>query len=432
MQRGKKKLLAVLLCLVLLFGCGAQQAPGVSMSENYYPEQPHFSTRPSAFCWNEDGGLTVQSANRLLRLSAENELLEEISLNTAQLPENYALCWNDERILALAQEGENQAFAAVCLTGQGEVFLMNLSLFGRQGKLVRRYSEGAVYGYDPSGEYQLLAVTPSGEPAVAYSALTETQRIFWLNDDQAIFNCQSRIVLYDFAADSGRVLDEMSGWMEELGERWVYYGADAAQSGVLDGIYYYLVRRDPQGQSAAIWCADETGARQLAQGPFSLLFVGRSALIAATMTDTEGPEWQVERVDPGSGAVTSIWKGLLEPDFRESGRITFCTGPAAKQNMLLSYDPETGVLDSFSFGQVRPEQFFSYSAQGELFLCYSRYDGSVLTDWVCQVGKDPVRLPDGTLQRIAALRPDGQRVAEYQTEDQLALRVALPPQPEQE
>ena len=40
-----------------------------------------------------------------------------------------------------------------------------------------------------------------------------TKRLYdseWLDGETAIFNCHSHIILYDFAADTGRVLDDMT------------------------------------------------------------------------------------------------------------------------------------------------------------------------------------------------------------------------------
>ena len=432
--------LAVLLGLVLLCGCaatapsfgapasgGTPAAQPAGKNDTFYPAAGADSAEdpaPGAFQWEQDGSIVVQNKNRLLHLSPENELLETVTLDGSLLPgEGYSLCWNDSRVLALAQQGEDSAFAAACLTEQGEVFLVNLCVFDRQGALLRRFPEEEVYGYDASGNYHLLAVSETGKPAADYSALAEPGRIFWLDGDRAVFNCQDRILLYDFAADTGRVLDELSGWMDGLGEEWVYYGADAAQSGMLDGAYYYLLRH-PDQPGGALWRADASGVRQISAGPFSLLFVGRDALLAAGAIDPADGSRTLLRIDPETGAAAPIWEGVLNPDLRESGRITFCNAAADAEIELFSYDPAAGALDRCAPGDAFPSSFFSTVEDGRVWFFYTLQQGGALTEWACPAGGEPVPLAEGSLGRIGALRPDGLRVFEYETVDRLARRVS--------
>ena len=86
--------------------------------------------------------------------------------------------------------------------------------------------------------------------------------IYWLDGHTAIFDCHSFIIFYDFAADSGQVLDDMNEIAAQFGRFSTYCGSQ--MGGVVDGTYYYLTQRGTDLISGyTLWAADADGAREL-------------------------------------------------------------------------------------------------------------------------------------------------------------------------
>ena len=217
-------LLAVLLA-VTAAGCSAQEpedsaglpesSAGTAVrSEAFYPAEAGYTDYDGSLVqgwsgWNADGTFTFQNRNTLTTLSRENQVLETITLPEEALPgSEYSLNRSDDYILALSNPGKmNESYGAVYYTDSGTVCLANLTLFDRQGNLVRQYPRSQVYGYDENDQKICLLPCPEGEEVAEVYGLGGAMPIYWLDGHTAIFDCHSFIIFYDFAADSGQVLD---------------------------------------------------------------------------------------------------------------------------------------------------------------------------------------------------------------------------------
>lgn len=149
-------LLAVLLA-VTAAGCSAQEpedsaglpesSAGTAVrSEAFYPAEAGYTDYDGSPIqgwsgWNADGTFTFQNRNTLTTLSRENQVLETITLPEEALPgSEYSLDRSDDYILTLSNPaGMNEPYGAVYYTDSGTVCLANLTLFDRQGNLVRQY-----------------------------------------------------------------------------------------------------------------------------------------------------------------------------------------------------------------------------------------------------------------------------------------------------
>lgn len=269
-------LLAVLLA-VTAAGCSAQEpedsaglpesSAGTAVrSEAFYPAEAGYTDYDGSPVqgrsgWNADGTFTFQNRNTLTTLSRENQVLETITLPEEALPgSEYSLDRSDDYILTLSNPGKmNESYGAVYYTDSGTVCLANLTLFDRQGNLVRQYPRSQVYGYDENDQKICLLPCPEGEEVAEVYGLGGAMPIYWLDGHTAIFDCHSFIIFYDFAADSGQVLDDMNEIAAQFGRFSTYCGSQ--MGGVVDGTYYYLTQRGTDPISGyTLWAADADGA----------------------------------------------------------------------------------------------------------------------------------------------------------------------------
>lgn len=147
-----------------------QSAAGEEASpDGFYPASASYldydgAPLRGASAWNPDGTLTFQNENTLTTLSPDNRVLETVELPAGSLPGGpYDLSWSDACILAANSNADgSENFGAVYFTDGGGVYLANISLFDRQGSLVRQYYQGALGTYDESGQYVYLPPCPEG------------------------------------------------------------------------------------------------------------------------------------------------------------------------------------------------------------------------------------------------------------------------------
>lgn len=378
--------------------------------------------------WNEDGTFTFQHENTLTTLSAGNQVLSQVVLPPESLPGGgvYDLSWSESHILAIGrQTAQNRQYGAVYFTGDGGVHLANLTLFDRQGRLVRQYPAA------PGDDGPAVA---GGAQVVGGCDLSDGSRVYWLDGEAAIFNCHDRIVLYDFAADAGRVLDDMSPLVERHGKFGVYYGADLFQCGVSDGVFYYLAHREEEAanNTGSVWCADREGARPLFDGQqFWHLFVGRQALMLLAHADPAAPEGD-DLLYCATGqppALQQVWQGACAIPFAESGPISFSNRSWHREGTcLFSYDPAAGRLQSHSLGApVQVDVLFTRAAGDSLRYYYCLFDGSGATDWAYDTATgETTRLTGEGWPGLKALEPcpSGEYYVEYALADgQPQLRV---------
>lgn len=300
-------LLAALLA-VTAAGCSAQEpedsaglpesSAGTAVrSEAFYPAEAGYTDYDGSLVqgwsgWNADGTFTFQNRNTLTTLSRENQVLETITLPEEALPGGeYSLDRSDDYILALSNPASmNEPFGAVYYTDSGTVCLANLTLFDRQGNPVRQYPRSQVYGYDENDQKICLLPCPEGEEVAEVYGLGGAMPIYWLDGHTAIFDCHSFIIFYDFAADSGQVLDDMNEIAAQFGRFSTYCGSQ--MGGVVDGTYYYLTRRGTDPISGyTLWAADADGARELLDGQrFWHLFAAKDGLVLVDDINPADPE----------------------------------------------------------------------------------------------------------------------------------------------
>ena len=200
-------------------------------------------------------------------------MLETITLPEEALPgSEYSLDRSDEYILALSNPASmNEPSGVVYYTDSGTVYLANLTLVDRQGNPVRQYPRSQVYAYDENDQKICLLPCPEGEEVAEVYGLGGAMPIYWLDGHTAIFDCHSFIIFYDFAADSGQVLDDMNEIAAQFGRFSTYCGSQ--MGGVVDGTYYYLTRRETDPISGyTLWAADADGARELLDGLKTFLY----------------------------------------------------------------------------------------------------------------------------------------------------------------
>lgn len=434
-QRFFSLLMAALLS-VTIAGCSAR--PAGESGNTSLPPESSTQTHSDAFypakasyldydgspalgwsAWNPDGTFTFQNINTLTTLSQDNEVLNTVTLPEDALPDDgYVLSRSDAYLLALANSsGPDTSYAALYFTDSGRVCLANLSLFDLQGNLVRQYPQSAVYTHDEHDRTVYQLPCPEGETVTDVCGLSDST-FHWLDGHTAILDCHAWIVLYDFEADSGRILDDMSGIVKSHGRFGVYYGSQ--QGGVLDSSYYYLTRRQEDVTSGyTLWTADASGARELFNGQeFWHLFQGRNGLVLASTVDPSDPESdsRVWYLGTGSTQLREFWTGNLFLPFTEADQITFILwGRSGGSTILYSYDPASDTLSSRDLGEdVQVDALFTLERDGSLRYYYSQFKDGERTNWVYDTATgttSPLTGFDGDLSAVR-LSPDGSCWAE--------------------
>ena len=441
-------LLAALLA-VTAAGCSAQEpedsaglpesSAGTAVrSEAFYPAEAGYTDYDGSLVqgwsgWNADGTFTFQNHNTLTTLSRENQVLETITLPEEALPgSEYSLDRSDEYILTLSNPASmNEPFGVVYYTDSGTVCLANLTLFDRQGNLVRQYPRSQVYGYDENDQKICLLPCPEGEEVAEVYGLGGAMPIYWLDGHTAIFDCHSFIIFYDFAADSGQVLDDMNEIAAQFGRFSTYCGSQ--MGGVVDGTYYYLTQRGTDPISGyTLWAADADGARELLDGQrFWHLFAAKGGLVLVDDINPADPESdsRVWYLPTGSTQPTLIWSGDFSLYITEADQIAFISWAwSLDSSALYSYDPVTGTLTSRDLGEcIQINSLFTLVRDGSLRYYYSQFKDGERTSWVYDTATDtttPLTRFDGGLY-VSWLSPDGQYWAEQDpSTDDPRLRVS--------
>lgn len=339
--------------------------------------------------WNGDNTLTFQHKNTITTISAENKILETVELPEEYLPEDggYRLTWNENLVLAIDMqiEGSWRRFGVVYFTDDGGVHLANVSLFGRNGKLIRQYPSCKVYGYDENGDYEVYLPVPESTEIIGNYYIGDGDRVYWIGEDKAIFECHSRVVLYDFSKDEGKVLDDMSEFVEKHGKFGVYYGVQGSQCGVIGDSFYYLSYRDEENANSigTIWRANENGAEELFGGmEFYHLFIGREILIAAGEVSGNFSKNGsiIYAIEPENPELKEIFRGKVSLPFGDDGKIRFRNYYNDDPQILYSYDYKTGELTEdignteFSVQSIVPgyTDYVMKSPDGKYFVEYSK------------------------------------------------------------
>ena len=437
-QRFFSLLIAVLLT-VIITGCsdrsvgesGSSTFPSessagtASRSDAFYPAEASYLGYDGSLvrgwsAWNPDGTFTFQNKNTLTTLSQDNQVLDTVTLLEDALPDSgYFLSRSDAYFLALANPSSpDTSYAALYFTDSGRVCLANLTLFDRQGNLIREYPRSEVYTYDEYDQMVYLLPCPEGE-TVADTYELSTSTFHWLDGHTAILDCQGWIVLYDFEADSGQILDDMSELLRQQGKYAVYYGSQ--MGGVLDGTYYYLTRRQEDVTSGyTLWAADADGTRELYDGQgFWHLFQSRNGLVLASDVDPADPESdsQVWYLGTGSPQLREIWTGNLSLPFTDTGRITFISWRRSEgSTVLYSYDPASDTLSSRDLGEdVQVDDLFTLERDGSLRHYYSQFKDGERTNWVYDTATDTTTSLTGFDGDLSAVQfnPDGSHWTEW-------------------
>ena len=422
-------------------------------ADAFYPSMATYrdyegSALPGSVLRNRDGTLTFQHENTLNVLSPDNRLLQTVTLPPEELPESgYDLSWSDSRILAVEPEAplyRNQ-YGAVCGTETGEIFLVNVTLFDREGKLVRQYPRSLVYDYDETDTYRIIPTSPQGEAAVWTANLNGISgggldggvtNIHWIGPEEAVFDCHSRIVYYDFAADRGRVVGDMTQLVESHGNFGVYYGSDGMQSGVVDGWFYYLAHKNEEKSNTAgtVWRTNGEDAQPLFDGrEFSHLMVGEEWLAAVDVSDEDWGDDQLYWADlsqeePALREVGAfpISLPLMDSEGRLDFRVLLLGGSRPEENSrLCSYQPETGELTVYDLGERVQAEFYGTreEADGVLRFYYSTHRDGETTVWTAREGEDPQALSPETEEALANLLPGERSYVEYEEGEEIRLRV---------
>lgn len=434
-----RKAAALLLALLMMAGCegpapssppsapvtqggGELSGPGAETLEDTYYDYTAYAfpiqgnDAPARYRWNGDGTLTFQEQNRLHTLFPENKLLETVTIPAEHLTADtcYQFIWGDKYLLAVTADFSRPG--VVYFTDDGGVHLANVTLFDRQGQLVRQYHAGPIYDND-SVPQEFLPPVPEGTKLVDCCGLYDGEEplAYWLDDETAIFNGRSHIVLYDFANDTGRVLDDMSELKEKYGKFFVYYGAHWDQCGVMDGSFYYLARREEE-KGYTLWRADKNGAEELFGGKeYWHLFVGQDALVLVDSVDPMAGDSasRVYIATPGENQPKEVCQGNLAIPFQENGcYLTFQNTFGRDDTVLYAYRRDTGELFQHDLGQVvQVNDLWVAEVEGSLRYYYTTFVNGTETDWVYDTATDATtQLPDGSVGGILSVSPDGSRI----------------------
>ena len=321
--------------------------------EEYYPAAGAYLEYGMEFIngkaeWNSDNTLTFQHENTIKTISAENELLETVTLPKENLPEDggYDLSWNEKYILAIDKQIESSwnQVGLVCFDEDGKVYLANVALFDWEGNVVKEYNKGAVDGYNEQGNYQVCFPDGKVFEYDRYYYLANGNHTYWIDEDKVIFECHLLVVYYDFSKDEGKILDDMRKYGEIYGKFSVYYGVQNPQCGVLNGNFYYLCQRDDEdGETKfSIWKANEGGTEKIFENDnLYHLFIGREILIAA---EYSGKENIIYAIEPENLDFKEIFRGDASLPFGDDGKIRFKNSFTEETSILYSYDYKTGEL----------------------------------------------------------------------------------------
>ena len=433
MTQGKKRLTALLLAAVMMgaAACGApapsakaedgeksvspssasvsapeDETPEDDTPEGYYPYTLLGSNLLlKSGSWEPDGSFTFQNENTRTTLTPENALRETVTLPEEELPQGYyTLTWSGSYILAI---GEGEGIGGIAYLGEdGGVHLANVTLFNRQGKMVRQYMP-----------------VPSSGQVIDLAGLTNEggNAVHWLDDETIVICGRSRILLYNFATDLGRVLDDMSYLEEKHNKFFVYYGVDLRQCGALDGSFYYMTRRTEEESihGGTIWRANKDGAAELFDGgKFWHFFVGNQILAAVAHPSSDGnaPD-VVYSIEPGTLEPREVWQGNFYPPFAESGPFLAFAESGWQDDIFSSvvhaYRRDTGEFFSYGLGAGDVRKLLLREAGGSLWLYYTLFRDGDYTDWAYDTAAGTaMELPAGSIENILSVSPDGSRIVQ--------------------
>lgn len=400
----------------------SEPLPEEETPEGYYPytlsgQYP----LPMSGRWEPDGSFTFQNENTICTLTPDNELAETVVLPLEELPPDYfTLTWSGSYILAFA--GGDRGAGEVYLTEDGKVQLSDVSLFDRQGKLVRQYPP-----------------VPYGAEAVKLTGLINegSRAVYWLDDETVVICVRSYVILYDFAADAGQVLEDMSALVDAHGESGVNYGVKTWDCGVMDGGFYYITRltEEESVYGGTVRRADKNGVAELFGGKkFFHLSVGKNAVaMAESIVDpvTAQGGSRVCYAVPGSDELREIWRGRECPDlpFQQSESYI----------ILQEFDKEavdhhwathlcridTGEVASYHLGDAWKLRLREGS--GSPWLYYTLFQDNTSADWVYDTAAGTAaRLPEGSVMSILSVSPDGSHIIRKSGEDEPPLLRMTP------
>ena len=337
---------------------------------------------------NKDGSVTFLWANNLVTLSSEGKVLSRLDMSdkVVKYDLNY-MTFSDKYILlpnngCAPDPGKDNKPGVIYFTDDGGMYLANVTLLDRQGNIIKEYPESGLYEWN-NGEKEYFLPVPDGLNIVGYEGLFK-DNVFWIEDDIAVINCDSRVILYDFAKDEGQIADIMTDLDEYWFEGVEFYGVigrNVSTVGVIDNKFYYIAQREEQDLNHTVWCVDKDGAHMLFDGEkFDSLYISGNSLVLIKNIFTryiDAYDVKVYWADPDDLALHEI--GLFPYCFINFSpdRIDFITYEileigTADGCVLHSIDPVTGKHSQHPVDSVDDIVFLgTYVQDGALVFYYN-------------------------------------------------------------
>lgn len=252
----------------------------VPKNDTFYPIGSNTSYK-----WLNGGNLLAVPNNGTIQyIDLDNQLVNTVVIPPDKLIGGYRLEISDNRIMVMGvydyNGQKNAGYMCVCFT-DGEWVLANGSIWDNNGNLLREFLRLQETSQDAGLEH--WGTLPDGRIVQKREDVCIPEdRVYWLSDDLIALGGQSRLFFYNLSTDVLTLVDDMSGWVQDVGKMQSHLGIVSimpAANGI--GCYYFAHKNEKKwNEGRTVWYADESGIRELFGGQeFSRVIYGNGMLI---------------------------------------------------------------------------------------------------------------------------------------------------------